>query len=95
MEKEKAYRDQDESDTEASDEEMMSETADNEDGPAKTTSEMGNDMENENSGNSNQAAIDEFEETTTDDSKNVAQIFLRANFLATIAMVQMFTKLRL
>ena len=45
MEKEKAHRDQDESDSEASDEETaVSETADNEDG-AKTTSEMGDDMD--------------------------------------------------
>ena len=80
LEKGKAYRDQDKSDSGASDEETMSKAADNE-GGTKTTSKMGDEMEYENSGNSNQAEIDDFEEITTDDSKNVAQIFLKSKFL--------------
>ena len=85
------YRDQDKSDSEGYDEE----TIDIEDG-AETASESGDGMEYENSGNSNEAEIEDFEETTTGDSKNVCtDFFLRANFLVTIAMVHMFTKLRL
>ena len=72
LEKEKVYRDQDKSDSEGNDEEMI----DIEDG-AETASESGDGVEYE-----------DFEETTTGDSKNMAQI-------VTIAMVHMFTKLRL
>ena len=64
LEKEKVYRDQDKSDSEGNDEEMI----DIEDG-AETASESGDGMEYE-----------DFEETTTGDSKNVAQIFLKSKF---------------
>ena len=76
LKKEKVYRDQDISDNEASDEETMPEAANIEVGAGIT----GADMEYENSGNSNQAENDDFEETTTGDSKNVAQIFLKNKF---------------
>ena len=64
LEKEKVYRDQDKSDSEGNDEEMI----DIEDG-AETASESDDGMEYE-----------DFKETTTGDSKNVAQIFLKSKF---------------
>ena len=75
LEKETVYRDQGKSDSEGNDEE----TIDIED-RAETASEWGYGMEYENSGNRNQAEIEDFEETTTADSKNVAQIFLKSKF---------------
>ena len=75
LEKEKVYRDQDKSDSEGNDEE----TIDIED-DVETASGSDDGMEYENSGNSNQAEIEDFEETTTGDSKNVAQIFLKSKF---------------
>ena len=55
LEKEKVYRDQDKSDSEGNDEE----TIDIEDG-TETASESGDGMEYENSGNSNQAEIENY-----------------------------------
>ena len=46
----------------------------------ETASETGDDMEYENSGNSNEAEIEDFKEATTGDSKNVAHIFLKSKF---------------
>ena len=64
LEKEKVYRDQDKSDSEGNDEEMI----DIEDG-VETASESGDGMEYE-----------DFEETTTGNSKTMAQIFLKSKF---------------
>ena len=79
LEKEKVYQDQDKSESRASDEETMSENGDIED-VTETASETGDDLGHDNSENGNQGEIKDFETTTTDDSKNVAQIFLKCKF---------------
>ena len=62
LEKENVYRDQDKSDSEASDEETMSENGDIED-VTETASETGDDLGHDNSENGNQGEINDFETT--------------------------------
>ena len=62
LQKEKVYRDQDKSDSEASDEETMSENSDVED-VTETASETDDDLGHDNSENGNQGEIKDFEKT--------------------------------
>lgn len=79
LEKEKLYRDQDKSDSEDSGEETASENGDIED-DAETASETSDELEPEDSENSNQVEINDSEESVTRHSKNTAQIFLKSKF---------------